>query len=961
VEQPKVFEFAKELGVQPLELLDKLKQWKIPVKSHMSSLDEDTMTLIRSKFDESSTKSKTTKKTVRKKVAKKTATVAKAKTPAGAAEKSKSTPVLARKKKVIRRKVAPSEAEALAEAEAKVQAEAAAAEKAAIVEQLEANALSLNLADVDVVSAEPALAPSEQPSENVPAPAAAQIFHEKLAEVPSPETPGPRPSVKREVIVKPEDRQAALERRPRGNIVGRMDLSRATPPPRGPRPGGGFAPRTSGPDRGAAGGGYRGSAGGPPGTQGQFRPPPRMGTSVGAGAPGAARGNIRPGFFSAPGFESPDARHRDDKKRKTGGRPGTDDDAARGLEEEVPGFSATEFRKREVVFQPKKKTNMLSRDALKTKITTPKASKMVVKVHGSIEVSELAKQLKSKLPQLTVALMKNGLTVKPSDVLDFETATLVASEFGYETENTFRSSADLIQEKLEGEKAHEKLVYRPPIVTVMGHVDHGKTSLLDAIRKADVAAKEAGGITQHIGAYHVTLEDGSIVTFIDTPGHEAFTAMRARGANVTDIAVIVVAADDGMMPQTTEAVNHAKAAGVPIIVAVNKMDKPGANPERVKQQLTELELVPEEWGGSNIFCEVSAIQKTGIKELLESIKLTAEILELKADPDASGSGAVIESRMDKGRGVVATLLVQNGTLRTGQAVVAGASYGRIKAMMDDRGKRVDSAPPGFPVEVLGLSVAPTAGDRFVASENEETARSIAEAKTDELQKAAQINKQGISLEDLFSKVQSGDVKELPVVLKTDMTGSAEAVKAQLEKLSTAEVKVKVIHTAVGGIKESDVLLASTAKGIILGFNVRPDGSAVTASKKEGVEIKSYSIIYELLEDVEKAMKGLLAPEIIEKPLGRAEVRSTFSVPKAGVIAGCLVQDGKVVRNALARLVRDGRIIYEGKIGSLRRFKDDAREVASGFECGVGIENFNDIKAGDVIEVFEKQEIARELR
>jgi translation initiation factor IF-2 len=483
---------------------------------------------------------------------------------------------------------------------------------------------------------------------------------------------------------------------------------------------------------------------------------------------------------------------------------------------------------------------------------------------------------------------------------------------------------------------------------------------LDAIRNADVAAGEAGGITQHIGAYSVTLEDGHLITFLDTPGHEAFTAMRARGANATDIAIIVVAADDGMMPQTQEAINHAKAAGVPIIVAVNKMDKPGANPDRIKQQLTELEIVPEEWGGNTIFCEVSALKKTGVKELLEQVKLLAEVSELKANPKRSGTGIVIEAKMEKGKGPVATLLVKDGTVELGQYIVAGTMKGRVRSLTNDRGERVETVGPGMPAEVLGLEFVPAAGDKFDIVKDEDTANQVSQLRKDQAEKAAATPAAKMSLEDIFAKVKAGDVKELALVLKADVHGSLEAITGMLGKLSTSEVKTKIIHSAVGGINEGDVVLAHTAKGIVLGFNVRPDLGAQAKAKQMGVDIRTYSIVYELIDQMKAAMAGLLSPDVVEEVMGRVEVRNTFNVPKVGTIAGCFVIDGKVQRNNMIRLLRENKIIYEGKISSLKRFKDDAKEVASGYECGIAIENYNDVKVGDMMEAFVKKEVTREL-
>jgi len=493
----------------------------------------------------------------------------------------------------------------------------------------------------------------------------------------------------------------------------------------------------------------------------------------------------------------------------------------------------------------------------------------------------------------------------------------------------------------------------------MGHVDHGKTSLLDAIRQANVAAGEKGGITQHIGAYQVKLESGELVTFLDTPGHEAFTAMRARGANATDIAVIVIAADDGVMPQTAEAINHAKAAGVPIVIALNKMDKPGANPDRIKQQLTEYEIVPEEWGGSNIFCEVSAVKKQGIKELLEQLLLVAEMQELKANPKRSGTGIVIESRLEKGRGNVATILVQDGTVKVGDLIVAGICSGRVRSLMNDLGEKVNSAGPGSPVEVLGLDEVPAAGDKFDIVKDEKTLERVVDLRKS-IKLKAETSSTKMSIEDIFAKVKQGDQKVLNVILKSDVMGSSEAIQGMFQKLATEEVKIKIIHSAVGGINEGDVLLATTSNAIILGFNTRPDGNAMTLAKQRGVEIRTYGIVYEMMDDLKRLMVGLLEPDIVEQVHGRAEVRNLFTVPKIGTIAGCSVLDGKVARPHLVRLVRNGVVVYQGKIGSLKRFKDDAKEVAAGFECGIGIENYNDLKVGDIIEAYTREEVRRSL-
>jgi translation initiation factor IF-2 len=652
------------------------------------------------------------------------------------------------------------------------------------------------------------------------------------------------------------------------------------------------------------------------------------------------------------------AAQEDDRKRDLEKRAKKVLGGAGGREEEQSVFNAVEFRKKEMVFQPRKKTTTLTKSVQKTVITQPKAGKRIVKVYGSMKMSALADEIGVKAPQLMKALMANGVTANMNTSLDFDTIALIVPEFGWEAQNIKKTDLDLVGEFAFGD-LQAKLVPRPAVVAVMGHVDHGKTSLLDAIRKADVASGEAGGITQHIGAYSVELEDHSRITFLDTPGHEAFTAMRARGANVTDIAVIVVAADDGVMPQTAEAINHAKAASVPLIVAVNKIDKPGAQVDKIKQQLTEYEVVPEEWGGTTIFCEVSALKKTGIKELLEQIQLVAEVQELRANPLRSGTGSVIEAKVEKGKGSVATLLVKDGSVKVGQIIVAGTSRGRIRSLMNDKGERVKEALPGFPVEVQGLESTPLAGDRFDIVKDEKAAEELIQVRREQKMSSEQGTGK-LSLEQIFAKATQGDVKELPIVLKADVQGSVEAISGMLKKLESDLVKTKIIHAAVGPISESDVLLAQTAKGLVIGFNVRPDTGAQAKAKQMEIEIRTYSIVYELIDDMKKALSGLLSPDIVEKVLGRVEVRNIFSVPKVGTIAGCFVIDGKVLRSAQARLLRDGKIIYEGKISSLKRFKDDAKEVASGFECGIGIENFNDIKPGDAIEIFIKEEVAKVL-
>ncbi len=582
----------------------------------------------------------------------------------------------------------------------------------------------------------------------------------------------------------------------------------------------------------------------------------------------------------------------------------------------------------------------------------PKASKRKIKIEEAITVGELSKQMGVKANEVIKKLLLLGLPVTVNQAIDFDTASLVASEFGFEVEKKGFEEEDILHDE---EDNPEDLRPRPPVVTVMGHVDHGKTSLLDAIRHTNVTAKEAGGITQHIGAYHVKLDNGEIV-FLDTPGHEAFTAMRARGANVTDIVVLVVAADDGVMQQTVEAINHARAANVPIIVAINKIDKPDANSERVKRELAEYDLIPEEWGGDTVMVEVSAKKKIGIDDLLEMILLQAELMELKANPNKPARGRVIEAKLEKGRGPVATVLIQTGTLRVGDSYVCGLHYGRVRSLFDDKGDRVREVGPSMPVEVIGLSGVPQAGDDFVVVADEKQARLVAEhrqrkQREKELSKATKI-----TLEKLYEQIKEGELKELNIVLKTDVQGSLEALSDAIGRLKHPEIKINIIHAATGSINETDIMLASASNAIVIGFNVRPDAKVEDLAKKEHVDIRFYNVIYQVINDIKDAMAGLLEPEYREKVLGRAEVRQTFHISKIGTVAGCYVLDGIIQRNAKVRVLRDQVVVYDGKIASLRRFKDDVKEVKAGFECGILVENFNDVKVGDVLEAYVLEEI-----
>jgi translation initiation factor IF-2 len=978
VSNPKVFEFAKEVGMTPLALMDKIKEWQLPVKNHMAELNSEILSAIKAKLSDGGEDSSddTAKKTAtKKKPAKPKATVAKKTTVKKASSKAASMSIPQAENKaskkndsepetqpvavapagsVIRRKT--KEIEPISDTKAKVISKPEVdppqeVTTAVVVEAPAATVIVSRPKTPDIAA--PVEVATEAVTKNVAKTAkvgkaeTATVIVDTALTATTPVVP----SRKKEVAI--GDSGIASTTNVRRNIIGRMDLSRV----QAPQGSGGYSQGRpmSGPR--APGGGFQGQRPAQPGGFNTQRP----GGTVASGR------NIRPGFVAAavipePGYVdySNDAKRDFDKKAKKNSAPVTGGLSAKEKEqaELLTSFNAVEFRKREMVFQPKKKQIILNRNAKKTELTTPKASKRVLKVNGKMKLSDVANEVGLKAAQLIKVLMKSGVMANMMTELDFDTIALTLPEFGWEAQNVFKTADERAVETAFGNLDAE-LVSRPPVITVMGHVDHGKTSLLDSIRNASVATGEAGGITQHIGAYSVKTEDGSLLTFLDTPGHEAFTAMRARGANATDIVVIVVAADDGMMPQTAEAINHAKAAGVPMIVAVNKMDKPGANPERIKQQLTEFEIVPEEWGGTTIFCEVSALKKTGIKELLENIKLLSEVAELKANPERSGTGIVIEAKLEKGKGPVATILVKDGHVKVGQYIVAGDLKGRIKSLVNDKGERVERVTPGLPAEVLGLEGVPGAGDRFDIVIDEKTAEEVIQIrKTAALDAIGQQKK--VTLEELFAKVTQGDVKDFNIVLKSDVHGSLEAITGMITKLNSKEVKNKIIHAAVGGITENDVMLAHTAKGIVIGFNVKPDNNAAAKAKQIGVDVRTYSIVYEMVDELKKAMQGLLTPELVEKAMGSAEVRDTFSVPKIGVIAGCFVTMGKIQRSHMLRLVRGGKIIHEGKVSSLKRFKDDVKDVVEGFECGIGIEDFVDIKTGDVIESFIKEEVAREL-
>lgn len=695
--------------------------------------------------------------------------------------------------------------------------------------------------------------------------------------------------------------------------------------------------------------------------------------------PAAPGGEIRPAAEAVPSpppIEVEEAKRRDEREDAKPKKKGLKPAARRAREvievlpEEIPtlaragpnwrgGISVN--RSGIQTYAPRRprygRRKVVTRGGAKTLITTPKASKRVVKVEGTISVKELAKRMSVKASEVLKKLIGLGVMVNINATVDFDAATLAAHEFGYEAENVAVQIEKLLAAGTE--EKPEDLHHRPPVVTVMGHVDHGKTSLLDVIRNAKVTAGEAGGITQHIGAYHVRTPKGSIV-FLDTPGHEAFTAMRARGAQVTDIVILVVAADDGVMPQTVEAIDHAKAAGVPIIVAINKIDKPGADPDRVKNKLMEHDLVPESLGGDTIFVNVSAKEKTGLDDLLDNILLQSEMMELKANPNKHASGVVVEGKVERGRGPVATVLVREGTLRPGDTIVAGVQYGRVRGIKDEWGKSLKEVTPGLPAEVQGLSGVPMAGDPFNATENEQVAKEVAERRALKDRESQQVVQEKPTLESIFEKIQEGEAKDLRVVIKADTQGSVEAVSDALQKLSGKDVHVRMIHGAVGGISESDVNLAGASGAIVIGFHVRPDPKARLLAQQEKIDIRLYTIIYEAVDEIRKAMEGLLAPTLKETTVGRAEVREIFTISGLGTIAGSVVSDGTINRSNRIRVVRDSVGVYEGEIGSLRRFKEDVREVQSGVECGIRVENFNDVKAGDVLEAFTIEEVKTEL-
>jgi len=998
----RVYELAQQMGIDNKELMARLADLGVPVKNHMAVIEDADVKAL-------SAPAQTTHKDVSQEEVRVKPTLIRrrAKAVEHTEEAAEAAPAEAPQQEVAEQPAAPVKAEA--------EPEAAPAPKPArpVVEQTRARiieAAPVKPAPAPVAPAATAApaAPAEKPAPAAPAapvkaeatapakpaaeaaPAAPTAAAAPAAEAPAAQAEqAEKPAAKPEAaaapqaapvetpavaakVVEPEPERATATR---ARILGRVEIPipAQRPPERreyqrtapGERPA-----QRPGVPRGVE----------RPGTE---RPAPRPGAPrpATAGRPGERPAPSRPGERPSGPSRGPErpaplapidtaalAEERR-KGRKAAPAPAPDFNKPGGKKGGAPVVKKKEvfkkpdlLDKRERVFEPgprskgKKRYVEKVQIGKKTEITTPKAIKRIIKITESITVGELAKRMGIKATDLIRALMKMGVMATINHPLDFDTATLLATDFGYEIENVALD----VDEMLEAEPdTPESLIKRPPVVTIMGHVDHGKTSLLDAIREANVIAGEAGGITQHIGAYDVEL-NGRKITFLDTPGHEAFTAMRARGAKVTDIVILVVAADDGVMPQTREAVNHSKAAGVPIIVAINKMDKPDASPGKVKQELMEFGLVSEEWGGETIFVEVSAKKRTNLESLLEMVLLQADVLELKANPDKPARGTIVEAKLDKGRGPVATVLVQEGTLKGGDYFVAGVHYGRVRAMQNDRGEKIMAAGPAVPVEVIGFTGVPDAGDIFIAMADEKQAKEIAQHRQIKLRETELAKHSKLSLEQLYEKIQKGEVKDLNAIVKGDVQGSVEAVAESLRKLSTAAIRLNVLHASVGAITETDVNLASASNAIILGFNVRPEVKAAALAEKEGVDVRLYNIIYDAVDDIKKAMEGLLEPTFKEKNLGRAEVRETFQVPKHGTVAGSYVTDGKIVRNAQVRLLRDNMVVYEGKLSSLRRFKDDVKDVATGYECGISLENYNDLKIGDIIECFEMEKFAGKL-
>lgn len=958
-ESMKVYELAKELGLDSFSLLDKLKQINIEVKSHMSSLAAEQAQAIRDALKQE--KKSASPATVKKRAASSSASPA-----TGAAAAGTAAPAPA--KKVAKKAAAPAASpeaapKAPAAKKAAAPAEVAApagetkrkvikrrtgdaeggAEAAPVAETSAPAPIEYQQAEQPAVAAEPSpQAPQEDPAAVAAAAAEAARLEQEAREAarrqqiegfaPKQNAPGTK-------VIFRTPGQSPTRNVEKDELLGesgarRLKIVQAAPPPsaqpRGPQPT------------------YR-TPGAPTGDR-PTGPRHRTGGAHVAG-PGEPQPVGRPGEMFAPvtSYVAKDTTEEGGRKRGTG--------AARGPTPEE--IRINDFRKRELVFQPKRKKLPPGKQVKRTEITEMAAHKKKIRIDDKIVVSDLAQRMGEKATAIMTKLMALGVTAGINQTVDFDTATIIAQEFGWEVENIGFDVKKVLA--AEGAADAENMLPRPPVITVMGHVDHGKTSLLDAIRNADVASGEAGGITQHIGAYSVSV-DGQPITFLDTPGHEAFANMRSRGANLTDIVVLVVAADDSIMPQTKEAILHAQNAKVPMIVAANKIDKPSANLEKVKKDLSVANVLVEEWGGEVPLVPVSALKKTGLKELLETIKVQAEVLELKANPDRSAEGVVLEARMEKGRGIVADLLVHKGTLKTGDAIVVGTAFGRVRAMTNDRGQSVADVKPGFPVEIIGLNEVPTAGDTFNVVANEENAREVANTRRLKAlaDKAAANAPKPLTIEELMAKGSTPGVKELNVIVKADVFGSAEAIKESIEKIQSDKVKAKVIQNGVGVINENDVLFAKSASALVLGFNSKPDSKARDIAKREKVDVRHYSIIYQLLDEVRAAMENLLEPLRKETQIGKAEVKQVFTVSKLGTVAGSVVVDGKIVRNEFARVMRGKDVVAEGKVVSLKRFKDDASETIKGQECGIGVADFEKYMPGDIINVFHVELVKQTL-
>jgi translation initiation factor IF-2 len=879
----KVYELAKELGVDGQHLVGQVQRLGIDVKNAMSVLGTEEVRAIREFYRKNA------------KINASVASAAAAPSPKGVTEKRVGATVIRRRKGA---EAAPPPVEAVAPIEEEELPQTMESEE---TEEAETEELAASAQTEEVLSEVTEEQSEEEQAES------AETVQAQSSEV-EPEVPV-APRVPQPVVVTPAP---VVRRRVFSSIIKKVATEQHLTEQVGPKVEKKERPKTA-----PAAAGTTGAAG-----------------TAGAGAASDPNNTLR--RVKEVDFATPEAAKEAGKRRLA--------------QRQDSVFRSADYLKRELVHATKKKKNVISRPALRTMITTPAGHKRVVEMGATITVAEFAKQMGTKATQVITKLMNMGVTAAINDNIDFDTAALVGPEFQFEVKQKMFREEDYVP-KVDMDSGD--MQSRPPVVTIMGHVDHGKTSLLDAIRKSKVASGEAGGITQHVGAYKVTVEKGKI-TFVDTPGHEAFTAMRARGAKVTDIVIVVVSAVDGVMPQTLESINHAKAANVPIIVAINKIDLPDGNPDRIKQTLAGHGLNPEEWGGDTMYVPVSAKTGKGLDQLLETVLLQAEMLELKANFGIPAQGTVVESRLEKARGPLATVLVQQGILKSGDLLVCGVTYGKIRAMMDSQGRRVDTAEPGDPVEILGLPEVPTVGDDFFVAVDERTARDLTTARADRL-KAAQLGgRPKVTLEQMLASSGVGD-KELRLILKADVQGSVEALREALSKIPTEKVRLRVLHYGTGGINESDIMLASASRAAVVGFGIRPDTKAMKLAESEGVEVRTYSIIYELLDEVRNLMEGLLDKQVKEKVIGRAEVRELFSVPKIGVIAGSSVVDGKVTRGCFLRLLRDSRVIYEGKVSSLRRFKDDVKEVSQGFECGIGLENFNDLKPGDQFEAFVKEE------